>query len=223
MAHQAESSAVWIPAFGAASLAAGTAVPAIVEGEKLVLWRSLSGRAHAWEDRCPHRGMRLSLGAVVRGGLACPYHGWRFGEEGVCNHVPAHPSLQPSQPARVAAWQVAEVDAYVWIAPSGGRPTEAPDRDSQGALVPPASRPERAEHVRTLHIPRPVEAVRGALARLPQQECWAAAFGASPGSTTVQLAVPAGTACAAKQSLNARLVALRRELVASAGMGAEAG
>ena len=31
-------------------------------GERIVLWRDGDGMAHALEDRCPHRGARLSLG-----------------------------------------------------------------------------------------------------------------------------------------------------------------
>lgn len=31
-------------------------------GENLVLWRDEDGKVHALEDRCPHRGARLSLG-----------------------------------------------------------------------------------------------------------------------------------------------------------------
>jgi phenylpropionate dioxygenase-like ring-hydroxylating dioxygenase large terminal subunit len=32
-------------------------------------------------DRCPHRGVALSLGTITDGCLACPFHGWRFGAD----------------------------------------------------------------------------------------------------------------------------------------------
>ena len=37
-------------------------------GYRMVLWRGLDGTPYALEDRCPHRGMRLSFG-FVRGNL----------------------------------------------------------------------------------------------------------------------------------------------------------
>eukprot|EP01032_Pedospumella_encystans_P034979 gene34979-39556_t len=50
----------------------------------LALWRDIGGQAHAWEDRCPHRGTRLSLGTQQGDTLRCAYHGWRFGASGKC-------------------------------------------------------------------------------------------------------------------------------------------
>lgn len=44
-------------------------------GEHLVLWRDSGGRIHVQEDRCPHRGARLSQGHVAGDNIACPYHG----------------------------------------------------------------------------------------------------------------------------------------------------
>jgi phenylpropionate dioxygenase-like ring-hydroxylating dioxygenase large terminal subunit len=47
-------------------------------GEKLVLIRD-GGRAYALHDRCPHRGVPLSLGKQqFPGTLSCPYHGWTY-------------------------------------------------------------------------------------------------------------------------------------------------
>ena len=44
-------------------------------GEKIVLWRDAEGAVHALEDRCPHRGARLSLGWNLGDRVACWYHG----------------------------------------------------------------------------------------------------------------------------------------------------
>ena len=57
----------------------------------LVLFRDHRGIAHALFDRCPHRNVQLSKGKVVKGRLQCPYHGWEFSGEGVCEHIPALP------------------------------------------------------------------------------------------------------------------------------------
>jgi phenylpropionate dioxygenase-like ring-hydroxylating dioxygenase large terminal subunit len=47
-------------------------------GEKIVLVRT-SGRVHALKDRCPHRGVPLSMGrSEFPGMITCAYHGWTF-------------------------------------------------------------------------------------------------------------------------------------------------
>ena len=58
-------------------------------GERVVLWRDGSGAVHALEDRCPHRGARLSLGWNLGDRLACWYHGVEIGEDGTVLDVPA--------------------------------------------------------------------------------------------------------------------------------------
>ena len=59
----------------------------IIEELELVIWRDHKGQAHAWDNRCPHRGTRLSLGFVRGNQLACLYHGWQFGGDGSTNPV----------------------------------------------------------------------------------------------------------------------------------------
>lgn len=69
--------------------------PIVVEGYGLAIWRGEGGQVQAWEDRCPHRGMRLSFGFVRGNRLTCLYHGWTYEQEGQCSAIPAHPELQP--------------------------------------------------------------------------------------------------------------------------------
>ena len=63
-------------------------------GRRMVLFRTERGVAAA-RDRCPHRGVRLSLGQMRAGDLECPYHGWRFNHDGVCTLVPSQPGAHP--------------------------------------------------------------------------------------------------------------------------------
>ena len=58
-------------------------------GENLALWRDAQGAVHALEDRCPHRGARLSLGWNLGERLACWYHGIEVRGDGVVAAVPA--------------------------------------------------------------------------------------------------------------------------------------
>ena len=49
-----------------------------VAGEGIALFRGADGAVGALIDRCPHRGVKLSLGTVSSDGcLECPFHGWR--------------------------------------------------------------------------------------------------------------------------------------------------
>lgn len=87
----------WIPIGLEAQFPASSAHPVIANGEPLVVWRGEGGSLHVWEDRCPHRGMRLSFGFVRGETLTCLYHGWRYGGDGGCKHIPAHPDLDPPE------------------------------------------------------------------------------------------------------------------------------
>jgi len=119
------SEGLWTGLGLSSDLEAGAVAGVIVEGREWALWRSASGKAHVWEDRCPHRGMRLSLGFVRGDRLGCLYHGWQYDEAGRCRYIPAHPELEPPATIRVPAAQIAESGGIVWAAlgaPSGNAP-----------------------------------------------------------------------------------------------------
>jgi phenylpropionate dioxygenase-like ring-hydroxylating dioxygenase large terminal subunit len=86
-------------------------------GEDLVLWRDATGAAHAFADRCPHRGTKLSLGRVVEGGtrLECPYHGWQFAASGQCVSIPALPEFVPPGGHRACVHEALEASGLVWV------------------------------------------------------------------------------------------------------------
>lgn len=64
----------------------------------------IGGKVIAFEDRCPHRGVALSLGWAEESQLRCRYHGWCFDNTGVCTDVPSLREDQPV-PARAALKQ----------------------------------------------------------------------------------------------------------------------
>jgi len=103
-------------------------------GEAVVLWREPGhdgghGVVHAWVDRCPHRGAKLSLGRVLhhlRGTrLECPYHGWQFAGDAAavqaesscarCVHVPAAPEFVPPTGHAATAFEAREANGLVWV------------------------------------------------------------------------------------------------------------
>ena len=92
-------------------------------GRDLVFWRNAAGEVRAADDRCPHRGAAMSIGTVSEGCLTCPFHGFRFDDDGACTHIPAHPDRSISPKMRLATMPVREAHGLVW-AWSG---PEAPD------------------------------------------------------------------------------------------------
>lgn len=76
---------------------ASSSNPVIVNDYAVALWRSASGEVNAWEDRCPHRGMRLSLGFVEGDNLRCIYHGWGYAPDGQCKGDPGASGPDPAE------------------------------------------------------------------------------------------------------------------------------
>jgi len=130
---QAETQPRWVPAAVARDIPNGTVIPASLPGGPIAIWRSASGKLSANGDRCPHRGMRLSHGFVRGETLSCIYHGWRYGRDGACTHIPAHPDVAPPKTINCGPLPVCEQNGVVWV--SSIEPNDAPpDVDGFTAL-----------------------------------------------------------------------------------------
>ncbi len=104
----------WHPVAASASLPAGSSLPVKLFGGEIVVWRTADGAIHAADDRCPHRGTRLSIGRVEGQELVCAYHGWRYAPAGACVRIPAHPGLSPPASACLAVHPAREAYGLVW-------------------------------------------------------------------------------------------------------------
>lgn len=60
-----------------------------VFGVPYVLFRDKENSIAVMEDRCPHRGAKLSEGTCINGTLKCPYHGWEFDSKAEIVSVPS--------------------------------------------------------------------------------------------------------------------------------------
>jgi nitrite reductase/ring-hydroxylating ferredoxin subunit len=112
----------WTPVALSVDVPAGIVIPVRLDWAELAVWRSEAGRLAAWQDRCPHRGMRLSHGFVRGDMLSCLYHGWRYDAAGQCRKIPAHPDLMPPAAFCTRSFPCRESSGLVWVAP---QPTEA--------------------------------------------------------------------------------------------------
>lgn len=110
------SAAQWGPVALSRDLEPGSILGTQVCGVDIVVWREQTGTVHAWPDRCPHRGMRLSLGFVRGDQLGCPYHGWRFGADGECRFIPAQPQASVPRAPVASRLGCTETAAMIWVA-----------------------------------------------------------------------------------------------------------
>ena len=85
-------------------------------GRPLALFLDARGAPAALEDRCCHRSARLSLGKVVAGLIACPYHGWQYERDGQCMLMPQFPGRVPGENDRVQSFRCQERYGYAWVA-----------------------------------------------------------------------------------------------------------
>ena len=104
----------WHPLALSTSVEPGSSAGTRLLGSELVVWRDAGGIAHVWEDRCPHRGMKLSFGFVRGDHLACLYHGWQYNGTGVCQYIPAHPDLAVPNTIKVPTYLAKEQAGMIW-------------------------------------------------------------------------------------------------------------
>lgn len=104
---------VWTPVLLAQDLKTKP-VSVCVAGTNLVVFRDAARAAKVLIDRCPHRGVKLSLGRVEDGCLTCPFHGWRFDGTGACRRVPWHPDAK-RELLSATALVTRELGGLVWV------------------------------------------------------------------------------------------------------------
>ena len=81
--------------------------------EPVVFFRTEDGTPVAFEDRCVHRHLPLSMGRLVGDRLQCHYHGLQYDTAGRCVRIPGQDQI-PST-AKVKSYPVVERHRWVWI------------------------------------------------------------------------------------------------------------
>ncbi|WP_130804061.1 Rieske 2Fe-2S domain-containing protein [Acinetobacter ihumii] len=107
--------ASWIPLVPSVLIENGEVEQFLVEDHDVAVWRSSQGHVQIWQNRCPHRSVRLSLGHVQGESLVCAYHGWQFAaEDGHCQRIPAQPEQRAPKTLCATAYAVKETDGMIW-------------------------------------------------------------------------------------------------------------
>lgn len=93
-----------------------------IYGKPYALFRDEKGSIHALEDRCLHRGAKLSEGSCDGEKLRCPYHGWAYDAHGSVTDIPSEGPCSPELEKSIAArgWKIPslpvhEQDGAIWI------------------------------------------------------------------------------------------------------------
>jgi nitrite reductase/ring-hydroxylating ferredoxin subunit len=120
----------WIAVSGSSDLAAMSARAVVMPDHDVVIWRSKSGNVQAWENRCPHRGMRMSFGQVREDRLVCRYHGWGFDKKGQCQSIPAAPDMTAPPTACIKTYACVEDGDLIWVNTSDDA-ADKPSADQQ--------------------------------------------------------------------------------------------
>ncbi len=92
-------------------------------GKDLVLYRGESGKPYIVDAYCPHMGAHLAKNTtsyIVRDGehtigesIRCPFHGWQFGPDGACNHIPYSDFIPKA--AKLQTYPVIERAGVIWM------------------------------------------------------------------------------------------------------------
>jgi phenylpropionate dioxygenase-like ring-hydroxylating dioxygenase large terminal subunit len=113
----------WYVVAKSADVKAGVPYAAKALGRDLVLWRAEDSTVQCVEDRCPHRGARLSCGRITGAHLSCRYHGLTVDRNGAIVSVPAlgKSGLEGRKAVTAYAVQEAYDGVFVYF-PSGEYP-----------------------------------------------------------------------------------------------------
>lgn len=80
-----------------------------------VIIRTQNHQVSAFLDKCPHRNIPLSSGSIQRDYLVCPYHGWEFNHNGICQKQPGNIDYQNQPRHNLIKYPAIELNNHVWI------------------------------------------------------------------------------------------------------------
>lgn len=107
----------WYPLAFSRELRPGKVIDTKFWGESIAVYRSEDGQVHAVENRCPHRGIKLSHGSVEGCHLVCLYHGWTFAPTGKLVEM-KHDDFGGRLPqVKIRVYPVRERYGIVWAFP----------------------------------------------------------------------------------------------------------
>ncbi|MEU6266650.1 Rieske 2Fe-2S domain-containing protein [Saccharopolyspora shandongensis] len=105
-------------------------------GQELAIWRADDDHVNVWENRCLHRGVRLSIAVNDGRELKCQYHGWRYANRtAACTYIPAHPADAPARTICNRTYPVRARGGMIWT--TVGQPVGEPPELDPGLVLRP--------------------------------------------------------------------------------------
>ncbi len=194
-----EQRRTWQPIAASTDLVPRHVFAGSIWGQELAVWRADDGHVNVWENRCLHRGVRLTIGVNLGSELMCQYHGWRYANRTAgCTYIPAHPADAPARTICNRVYPALERHGLVWAALEGTvEEADLPELPADGLVlrpIPVAVPPAEVKAALTIEFGRddvrwlvqPVDAgrsvIRGVLGEapadpLPALRVWSARLG----------------------------------------------
>lgn len=107
----------WIPICPSKRIKNETARSFSIFNQRVVVYRSSSGKVNALDAFCPHMGTDLGNGKVIDDKLQCYLHQWSFDQEGRCSKL---------RDKKLSKYPIEEKYGFIWIFPDTTAPYNVP-------------------------------------------------------------------------------------------------
>jgi len=103
----------WYWLVRSAEIKQGKAYPAKFLNTELVLYRGDDGKIRSFDAHCPHMGAHLCDGFVEGNSIRCPFHYWKYDENGHCTEIPAQKDI--GNIPTLNSHKIKEAYGLVWL------------------------------------------------------------------------------------------------------------
>ena len=103
----------WHKVFSCEDLEVNKAISIDDFATQIVVWRGADGIVRALDLFCKHMGASLECGEVDGNCIRCPFHAWRWNDEGNCDDIGYANKIPPK--AKTRSWKVKEEDGSIMV------------------------------------------------------------------------------------------------------------
>lgn len=103
----------WYVAAESEEVAPGRTFARTICGEPIVFYRDRQGHPVALENRCRHKSYPLDRSRLEGDDIRCGYHGFLWGADGKCKHIPGQDLIPPT--AKIRSYKTIEKFGWIWI------------------------------------------------------------------------------------------------------------
>lgn len=85
-------------------------------GFPLLIWRDTQGTISVVVDVCSHKRSTLEVADFQKNEIVCPYHGWKYQQNGSLLEIPSSPHLPIDKlKCKLKTYPIIEQDGLVWL------------------------------------------------------------------------------------------------------------